>query len=105
MAFCIIYVTHENLEEAKKVGNHLLEKKMIACANYFPITSSFLWKENIQYEEEFISILKTSLKNWERVKEEIKKVHPYDTPAIIKFQVEANEDFEKWIEEETNYTL
>lgn len=93
----IIYVTYPNKEEAKKITAHLLNKKLIACANVFPIKSSYWWKGNIENSDEFVSIVKTRKENWKKVKEKVKKIHSYDVPCIIKFDVEADEEYEKWV--------
>ena len=98
MAFIMIYVTNENMEEAQKIASHLLEKEMIACANFFPIKSSFTWKGEVKTEDEVVAILKTKADNWEKVREEVKQIHPYETPAIIRIDARANRDFEEWIE-------
>lgn len=97
----MLYVTYPSMEEAKKITSHLLDKKLVSCANLFPITSSYWWKGKIEDSDEIVSILKTRGENWERVKEEIKKMHSYDVPCIVKMNVEANEDFEGWVERET----
>ena len=102
MGFIIIYVTHESYEEAKKIGEELVSKKMVACANYFPIKSTFFWEGNVEGEDEYVSLLKTKSENWNKVKKEVKKLHPYDTPAIIKFEVESNEEYEEWIKDNSN---
>ncbi len=100
MGFIIIYVTHKNLEEAEKITSHLLQKKLIACANLFPIKSAYWWEGKIESSDEVVSILKTKKENWEKVKLEIKKVHPYKVPCIMKIDVEANKDYEDWINSE-----
>ena len=101
MSFIIIYVTHKNLTEAKKVGEVLMREKNIACANYFPITASYWWHGKIESEDEYVSILKTRTEYWEKVKNIIENIHPYDTPCIMKIAVKANESYEKWIYQET----
>lgn len=101
MKFIIIYVTHKNPEEAKKVGDYLLKKRLIACVNYFPIQSAYWWKGKIENSKEIVSLLKTKKENWLKVKKEVQKIHPYETPCIMKLEVEANEDYAKWIKEET----
>jgi periplasmic divalent cation tolerance protein len=101
MGFIIIYITHKNLEEASKITSHLLEKKLIACANIFPIKSSYWWQGKIENEDEVVSIVKTRREHWEKVKSEVKRIHPYEVPCIIKIEVEANEDYESWINSET----
>jgi periplasmic divalent cation tolerance protein len=101
MSFIIIYVTHKNMEEARKVGDFLLQKRLIACANYIPITSSYLWKGKIENEKEIVSILKTRTKNWEKIKKEIEKIHPYETPCIIRLEASSNSSFEEWVTDST----
>lgn len=101
MGFIIIYITHKNQEEAEKIVKHLLNKKLIACGNIFPIKSFYWWKGKIENSDEVVSIVKTKNENWEKLKKEVKKVHSYEVPCIMKIGVEGDEGFEKWINEET----
>ena len=101
MAFIMIYITHENAGQADRITSHLLKQKLIACANTFPITSAYWWKKEIDSEGEVVSIVKTKKENWEKVKSEVKKIHPYEVPCIIKVEVEANQEYEAWIDAET----
>ena len=71
-----VYVTYPNLKEAKKITNHLLKKKLVACANFWPIKSMYWWKGKIENDNEVVAILKTRKENWNKVKTEIKKMHP-----------------------------
>lgn len=102
MWFIWIYVTHESLEEAKNMSFNLIEKKLVACSNLFPINSMYFWKWEISDTDEIVSLLKTRKENWELVQEEIKKLHKYEIPCIIKIDLEANKDYEDWILQETN---
>ena len=101
MAIIIIYVTYPNMEEAQKIVNNLIKKKLISCSNFFPVKSSFWWKGKIDNSDEIVSVIKTRKQNWKKVKSEIKKMHSYETPCIIKIEVEANEEFESWVKDET----
>ena len=100
MPFSIIYITNESESEAKKLASHLLEKKLVACANIFPITSAYWWQNAIQNDNEWVAIVKTPNANWEKVKKETEKIHPYDVPCIMRLNAEANEAYEQWIEDE-----
>lgn len=104
MSFIVIYVTHKNKKEANKIINHLLKKKLIACANTFPSKSAYLWKGKKESSNEIISLLKTKSSHWNKVKNEIKKIHPYEVPCIIKLNVQANKEYEAWINSEPNET-
>ena len=100
MGFIIIYVTYPNIEEANKAITHLLEKKMIACANTFPIKATSCWTGKIEECDEIVAILKTKKESWKEVKSEVKKIHSYKVPCIMKLGVEANEDYESWVKSE-----
>ena len=93
----IIYITHKNLEEAKKIGNMLLKEKLIACANYSPIKSSYFWNWSIENDDEYVSILKTKSWNWKVVKNKVLENHPYETPCVMKVDVSANKEFIDWV--------
>ena len=93
----LIYTTNPNLKEAKKVGKYLLENKLIKCANYFPIESAYEWNGKIENAKEIVAIFKTVENNWKKTKEGIKKMHKYETPCILKIKVEANKEYEDWV--------
>ncbi|MFH0972520.1 MAG: divalent-cation tolerance protein CutA, partial [Patescibacteria group bacterium] len=89
-----------DLKTAKKIVASLMQNRLVACGNFFPIQSSYWWKGKIENSKEIVSIVKTKKKNWEKVKSEVIKLHPYETPCIIKLDVEANEDYESWVNNE-----
>ena len=97
MAFILVYVTNPDKNVAKRIGNHLLKKRLIACANIFPIDSAYWWKGKIEEAGEYIIIAKTKKENWGKVKKEIKKIHPCEVPCIIKINVSANKEYEDWL--------
>jgi len=99
MSFIIIYITHHSEESAKDLCNQLLEKKLIACSNIFPMTSAYWWQGAIQHEAEQVSIVKTIPSLWEKVKTEVERLHTYEVPCIMKMEVEANAAYEEWIAE------
>ena len=102
MSIIIVYVTHKNQVDAQKITQHLLGKRLIACANFMPIKSAYWWQGTIESEDEVVSPLKTRKENWDILKEEVEKIHSYETPCIMKFEVEANESYEDWIKKETD---
>ena len=51
-----IYITAGNVQDAKKISEHLLKKKLVACVNIFPIESMYWWNDEIQENQEFVKI-------------------------------------------------
>jgi periplasmic divalent cation tolerance protein len=101
MSFIFIYITNPDMARAKKLTNHLLKKRLIACANVFPIKSIYWWKGEVEESDEVVLIAKTRKQLWQKLKTEVKKLHPYDTPCITKLDAEANKEFEEWVHKET----
>ena len=101
MAFIAVYITHPGLEEAKRITGHLLERRLIACANLFPMESAYRWQGAVEHAQEVVSLVKTRPEHWEALKDEVERLHPYETPCIMKLEVEANAAYEAWIRAET----
>ena len=101
MSFIIIKITCPTIEEARRISTYLLQKRLISSANFFPIKSISSWTGKIQEVNESIAFLKTRKDNWNKVRDEIQKIHPYEVPCITKIEVEANEDYESWINKQT----
>ncbi len=96
----LVYITNPTKEEAKKIAKHLIEKKLIACANIFPISSLYNWDGKLADESEFVLLGKTKEENYERIVSEVEKIHSYDIPCILKLPMEANENYKNWLEKE-----
>ena len=100
MNLIFVYITNPTRKEAKKIAKHLLKKKLIACANIFPIDSLYWWEGKIVQEKEFVLIAKTKKENFEKVKREVENIHSYEIPCIVKIPVSSNEKYYKWIKKE-----
>ena len=96
----IAYIICKDKKEAQKVSIHLLKKRLIACANIFPVNSLYWWNKKIVNEAENIIIAKTNDKNFDKVVVEVKKNHSYKIPCILKINSEANKEYEKWSSKE-----
>lgn len=97
MAFIMVYITNESEAEAQRISHILLEKKLIACANLFPIQSAYWWQGGIQQESEWVCLVKTMPEYWDNLRDEVLRQHRYTTPCILKIAVEANFAYEDWI--------
>ena len=96
----LVYITCKDEKEAIKISKRLLEKRLIACSNMHPIRSMYWWKGKMQDEKEIAILAKTIDKNYDKIKEEVSKMHSYDVPCILKIGAEANESYEQWVKGE-----
>lgn len=99
MSFALVYVTHADEKAAGQLTRQLLERRLIACANSFPISAAYWWQGAVADDSETVTLYKTSLARWEELRTLIGELHPYDTPCIMKMEVEANAAYEQWIED------
>lgn len=97
----VVYIVCKDKKEAKKISDMLIRKRLAACTNTFPISSAFRWKGKMNKAKETAIIAKTKESSWKKIKKEVRSLHSYEVPAIMKFDVEANEEFERWVCEET----
>lgn len=96
-----IYITCGNKIEAQKISKTLLEKKLVACTNTFPIDSMYFWKGKLQKHKEYVLIAKTVKKNFDKIKKEIKKLHSYDIPCVLAWDIDkGNNAFINWVKKQ-----
>ena len=93
----LIYCPCKYDDEAREIARYLLKKKLIACANIFPINSLYTWKGKKIEQAETVLLCKTTKAQAKKAVAEIKKRHSYRCPAILVFPAKANEEFEKWV--------
>lgn len=103
MWFIVVYVTHANQEDAKRIGDLLLAKKVIACYNIVPIEAVYRRKWDIAHEDEIVTLLKAPTEHRKMIQILLKEHHPYEIPCIMKINVEANKEYEDWIKKETKF--
>lgn len=100
----LVYVTCSNEVEAKRLARLLVEQRLAACVNCFPVSSVYLWKGRVEEAEEWAMLCKTTEARFEELKEVVRKEHSYELPCLLKFKVEGEAQFLKWIEECTSST-
>ena len=97
-----IITTTSNKEEADKIANVLVEKKLAACVQILgPIKSIYKWKGKIEKANEFLCLIKSKAIKEKEIISMIKSLHSYEIPEIIVTPIiGGNEDYLKWIEKE-----
>jgi periplasmic divalent cation tolerance protein len=102
--YSLIYITTSEILESKKIAKKLLEERLVACTNIIPqITSLYLWKGDIEMDNESILIAKTRKDKVEQVILRVKELHSYETPCILQLEVkEGSEEYLQWMDTELN---
>ncbi len=97
----VVFITAKDDQEAKQIGQKLVEDKLIACANIVKgIQSIFWWQNKVDQSEETLLILKTKKSFFPKIVKVVKNFHSYSVPEIIALPiVGGNPDYLKWINE------
>lgn len=100
--YLVVFVSVPH-SSADKIIINLLKNKLVACVNKIKDIKSFYWWENkICKDEETLLIIKTKKKLFSKIIKEIKKLHPYQVPEIISFEIyQGNKEYLEWIENTT----
>ena len=85
-----LYVTCPSLEVADAIGFCLVEGRLAASVNIIPgARSIYWWKGRIERADEVVLIAKTMAARLEQATAAIIATHPYDTPAVVAFDIVA----------------
>jgi periplasmic divalent cation tolerance protein len=99
----LIYTTFPEIGDAKRVGTVLVEARLAACVNIFPgMVSIFEWKGKREEANEVAMIIKTRAALVDGVMTEVKRLHPYEVPALLVLPTAGGStDYCRWIVEQT----
>ena len=102
--FIQIQWTCDDIEEAKKISKHLIQKNLVACANIISdIESFFMWEGELNEAQEIKVLFKTIADNFDDVKNIILEKASYDVPEILSFKIEeGHEKYLQWVKESCN---
>ena len=100
---CFVYMTAGSLEEAKKIGQILVELNLAACVNLLENMISFYkWKVKLEEGQEVVMIAKTLRTLLPKLIETVNSHHSYDCPCILDLAIQGgNPEFLTWIKTET----
>src|SRR2546423_10960355 len=97
----IILSTASSREEADRLANALVERRLAACVNVVgPIASVYHWQGKVERAEEFLLLIKTISARFADVSAAIQELHSYEVPECIELAVTAGSDaYLAWIAE------
>ena len=95
----LIYSTFENLDDARAVGEDLVQRRFAACVNIIPgMISIYEWNNEFHNAEEVFLLIKTTGDKVGECMAEVRHLHPAETPAILELPVLSGDpDYLKWL--------
>jgi len=74
-------------------------ERLAACVQTTPVRSRYVWKGELQRDDEVLLVIKTREALFEPLRARIRALHAYETPEIVMVPVTAvDSDYLAWLE-------
>jgi periplasmic divalent cation tolerance protein len=95
----IVLTTAGSADEARKLADALVDRRLAACVNIVPqIESVYRWQGKVERAGEWLLIIKTQASASQGVRATIEALHSYEIPECIMFDVsDGDEEYLDWI--------
>lgn len=99
----IVLSTAGSEDEARKIAQHLVERRLAACVNIVPkIESVYRWQGKVESSQEWLLLIKTDAKRFPAVSLAIRELHSYDLPECIVLSIEdGSAEYLQWLADST----
>ena len=95
-AIWLVLTTEADADQAERLAEALLERRLVACVSLTPIRSHFHGKGEVIRDNEVQLLLKTSTACLEQLRHVVMQLHSYDTPEWISWPVETSPAYGSW---------
>ena len=96
------YVTAPERTTARKIARTIVERRLAACANFWPVESVYRWKGALEGTREFVIVFKTRERLLRRLIAEVRRIHPDEVPCIVSYPMgPALPEYLDWVDTET----
>ncbi len=96
----MIITTYPDQTAAGKTAKDSIKAGLAACANIVKVRSIYVWKGKIENTDEFLVLFKTTKEGANKLKDFIKKSHPYEVPEIVEMAPDyVDSNYLSWLNE------
>ena len=95
----LVLTTVESFEQAQRIAQALVEKRMTACVNIVPgIHSIYRWQGRVEQAPEWMLLIKTKERLLDNLRAEIEKVHSYEVPEFVAVTIDSGSpEYLQWL--------
>jgi periplasmic divalent cation tolerance protein len=86
----VVLTTVADLDEARRLGQTLVEERLAACATLIPaVESIYHWQGEIESSTEALLLVKTTADQIGALQSRLHQLHSYQTPEFLVLTVES----------------
>jgi periplasmic divalent cation tolerance protein len=86
--FAIVMTTCGGKPEAEVIAARLVEERLSACVQMFPIESVYRWEGAVRHANEWMLFCKIQSNDYANVEAAIRAAHTYSNPEIVEVGIE-----------------
>jgi periplasmic divalent cation tolerance protein len=102
-SFVQLVLTCGSWQEAQRIADSLLEKRLVACVEMFDVKSKYHWHDKIDEADEIKLIMESMADHFNQIETEVAKLHSYDTFVLQQLPItKLSEKAQEWLTETTN---
>lgn len=99
-ALVTVSISFGNAEEAAAVARELVDRRLAACAQFWPMRSVYRWEGQVEEAEEYMLAAKTVAGLLPDIDALVRGRHTYEVPEIIAHpMLWASEPYARWVQE------
>jgi periplasmic divalent cation tolerance protein len=96
----LVLITCGSAEEARAIARRLVEERLAAGAQTFPIESIYRWQGEVVEDSEVVVLAKTRRDRFDEVAALVGEMHSYEVPPIVMLDIgAATQPYLAWIDE------
>ncbi len=96
--YALVMTTCGDAASAQNIAKMLIEKRLAACVQIFPVDSFYEWEGAVQNTHEFMLFCKIKSLDYPDVEAAIRAAHDYAVPEIIQIGIERGaQSYLAWI--------
>jgi periplasmic divalent cation tolerance protein len=95
----VVITTCGSLDEARRIAQELVGKRLAACVNIVPqVESIYRWKGEVESAPEWLLLIKTTAAAFERLRDALDELNSYDIPECVEIEIEeGSAAYLEWI--------
>ena len=100
--FVVVTTTVDGESPARQLARRIVEARLAACVQLFPIHSIYRWKGKVESADEYLLLAKTRKSLSGKLVRFVRAHHSYEVPEITVTPILGGwGDYLRWIAEET----
>ncbi len=93
-----VALTNTPPDIADEIASTLIDERLAACINMFPVKSVYRWKGQVEVDDETSLLIKVSADRVEALRARLEELHPYELMEFVVLDIDAASSLQGYID-------